>query len=168
MISTLRQYIRTYRLSLVCSVLGLTLLVGVLAACGSNGTTGSGNPTATPPTQTQNCGSLHTLRLGIVPADQSRVQQVENCFAQAYQQCHPATLVYTLSSLDSGTVHTFSLKNANGKCTVSDAVGSFIAPRPPHPIGNYTCSGVSLQANGLLISSCGSLGDILIPPATAH
>jgi hypothetical protein len=163
-ISDKLQQLRKYRLSLACSVLGLALLVGLLAACGSNSTT-TGSPGPTPPPQTQSCGTLHVLGKTIVPADQPYAQQRVNCFWQAYQQCRPATLIFSASGIDAGTIHTFSLRSVNGKCTVTDAVQHFIAPRPPQTAGTYTCRNVALQSDGLHIS-CGDLGTVTIPLAT--
>ncbi len=99
--------------------LSISLLMLLLSACGYNGTTvGSqpstpSTPTPTHPLQVKNCGSLHTIRLLLVPTDQDLAKQDETCFAQAYAACHPATLVYSQSSLDTGTIHNFSIKNQN-------------------------------------------------------
>jgi hypothetical protein len=166
--SAIQQHLRKYRLSLTCFVLGLALLMGLLAACGSNGTTTeSSGPT--PPPQTQSCGTLHVLNNTLAPTDQPHAQQVENCFWQAYRQCRPATLIFSASSVDAGTIHTFSLKSVNGTCAITDAVQHFIAPRPPQTTGTYTCGSVTLQSDGLHISSCGDLGTVTIPlPTTAQ
>ena len=148
--------------------LSILLLMLLLSACGYNGTTvGSqpstpSTPTPTPPLQVKNCGSLHTIRLLLVPTDQDLAKQDETCFAQAYAACHPATLVYSQSSLDTGTIHNFSIKNQNGKCTITDMVQTYVAPRSPHTTGIYTCGSLALKADGLYVYSCGTVGDVFV------
>lgn len=171
----------THRFMLAIS---LALLVMLLAACGANatgsaasggtstpgGTPGSatstpGGTTNTPttPLQTQKCGTVHTLRLQVVPADQSHAQTVENCFWQAYQQCHPATLVYSQGDLDTVTLHTFSLKSQSGQCMITDAVQRSVLPRKPTPAGSYTCGGLTQKNDGLHFTACGQEGNVLVP-----
>ncbi len=150
----------------ICATMSMTLLMILVTACGYNSSnTGSSGPTptSTPPLQVQNCGSLHTIHLLIVPADQNIAKQAEDCFWQAFQQCHPAKLSYTQSELDTGTIHNFSLKNVNGTCTISDEVQHFLAPKPPQVVATYTCGDLKQTSGGLQFVSCGSLGDVLIP-----
>ena len=143
----------------------LALLILVLSACGSN-VGGQGQvptPTPTHSLQVQKCGTVHTLHSYITPADQNMVKQAENCFWRAFQQCQPATLTYSQNELDTGTVHTFTLKSAAGKCTVSDDVQHYVAPHPPANTTTYTCSDVKLQTDGLYIFSCGDIGTVVVP-----
>jgi hypothetical protein len=153
--------------SLVGFALGLLLLPGFFAGCGSNYSAQGGQPqaTATTPPKPQNCGSVHTIHLLVVPTDQSKAKQIENCFWQAYQQCRPATLMFSSSEVDTGVIHNFSLKSANGACVISDGVQHFIAPRSPGAAKMYTCSSMAMQTDGLHILSCGELGNIVIPVA---
>lgn len=148
-----------------CACLIVALLMLVLPACGSNtGGQGQGvTPTPTRSLQVQKCGTVHTLHAYIAPADQQTVKQAENCFWQAFQQCQPATLTYQQNELDTGTVHTFTLKSADGKCMVSDGVQHYIAPRPPGNATTYACSDVKLQTDGLYIFSCGDVGTVVVP-----
>ena len=148
----------------------ILLLMLLLSACGYNGTVGGSpstpaTPTPTPPLQVKNCGSLHTIRSLVVPTDQQIAKQDETCFAQAYVACRPATLSYSQSSLDTGTIHNFSIKNQNGKCTIIDVVQTYVAPKSPKTTGTYTCGSAALKAGGLYIYSCGPVGDIFIPAA---
>ncbi len=166
--------------------LGLAVFLLLLAACGTNAvtstgtsgpgttaTTGAGEstPTATAgatntPTaqpQARNCGVVHATRLLVVPADQDRAKGVEDCFWQAYQQCHPATMGYSKASLDTATIHTFSLQSQGGKCVIDDALQNIVEPRPPQPAGNYTCAGLTRQSDGLHFLACGKEGNILVP-----
>ena len=169
--SEVRNFVAKKRLPAFFAGMGILLFILLLSACGYNGTV-VGSPastpptttaTATPPLQVKNCGSLHSMRLLVVPTDQQFAKQDETCFAQAYAACHPATLNYSQSSLDTGTIHNFSIRNQNGKCTITDVVQTFIAPKPPHTTATYTCGSAALKADGLHIYSCGSVGDIFIP-----
>src|SRR5258706_5536031 len=167
-----RNFVAKKRLPAFFAGMGILLFILLLSACGYNGTVvGSPAPTpptATPPVQVKNCGSLHTIRLLLVPTDQQIAKQDETCFAQAYAACHPATLSYSQNSLDTGTIHNFSIKNQNGKCAITDVVQTFVAPRPPHTTATYTCGSAALKADGLHIYSCGSVGDIFIPAANTQ
>jgi hypothetical protein len=149
----------------------------LLAACGTNvgtpsttttGSNGGVTLAPTPTLATQNCGTVHTMRLLIVPTDTDRAKGVENCFWQAFQQCHPATLVYAQNNLDTGTIHNFSLKNVNGSCTITDGVQNFIAPRPAQKATNVTCTGLTQQTDGLHFHGCGESGDVLVPSVGAQ
>ncbi|HZU67781.1 MAG TPA: hypothetical protein VFA09_10940 [Ktedonobacteraceae bacterium] len=154
---------------------GILLLMVLLSACGYNGTTVGSQP-STPPTPTptaqppvvRNCGMVHTIRDLVVPTEGSTAKQDESCFAQAYAACHPAILTFSQSSLDTGTIHNFSIKNQNGKCTITDTVQMYIAPNKPRTTGTYTCGSAALKNDGLHVSSCGSEGDVFVPVATAQ
>lgn len=151
---------------------GLVLLLLLLAACGANAggtTTGSGGtPTATStPLPTQHCGIVHAQRLQVVPADKNLARGVENCFWQAYQQCHPATMTYSQGNLDTVMLHTFSLKSQGGQCVVIDTAQRAVLPRPPQTIGTYTCTGLAQQPDGLHFTNCGNEGNVLVPTAGA-
>jgi hypothetical protein len=153
------------RVFISCSASILAFLMLALSACGSNlGGQGQGPaPTSTPPLQVQKCGTVHTLHSQIAPADQNTARQAENCFWQAFQRCQPATLTYAENGLDAGTVNTFTLKSAGGKCAISDGVQHYIAPHPPGNTTTYTCSDVKLQSDGLYVFSCGNVGTIIVP-----
>ncbi len=153
---------------------GILLLMVLLSACGYNGTTvGSQPPTPPTPTPTQqltvkNCGTVHTIRNLVVPTEQQIAKDDETCFAQAYAACHPATLSYSQSSLDTGTIHNFTIKNQNGQCTITDTVQTYVAPKAPHTTGTYTCGSAVLKADGLHVNSCGSIGDVFVPLANTQ
>jgi hypothetical protein len=149
------------------SVIGLVLLL-FLTACGANASTitGSNDPTATA-TATQpalqKCGTIHTLGRLVAPTDQKSAQSVEDCFWHAYQQCQPATLIYAQGSIDTATLHTFSLKSQNGKCVITDALQHVVYPRTPTTAVNDACTGLTQQSDGLHFLACTNEGDILVP-----
>jgi hypothetical protein len=163
----LRRYTMT-RLSRLLSVAIVAVFISIaLVACGSStGSGGSGNsatPTAT--AQAQNCGTIATNPRGL-PTDLTVALKNEQCFSQAYQQCHNATLVYTLHGVDTTAVRTFTIENHNGQCTILDAMQHSIAPGPLSPAKTYQCSAVALQPDGLHITGCGqdgTNGSIIVP-----
>lgn len=143
------------------SIALIFLSIGLmLVACSSNTTTG-GQPT--PPPVAINCGNIHSSHSQLAPAEKANIQKAENCFYQAYRQCRPATLMFTAFGIDTGAIHHFSIKGANGACSVSDSVQHYIAPNPPGAATMYTCSTMSQQRDGLHMQACGGLGAIVIP-----
>jgi len=146
----------------------LTVLMVVLAACGSNNTTtGGGQSNSTPTAQAQKCGGVSTYPNGKL-ANETTAKQVENCFWQAYQQCQAATLSFTKSGLDAGTIHAFTIASNNGQCSISDAIQTYIAPNPPRPGKTYACTSLTQQVDGLHFASCGELGDIIVPNSSGQ
>jgi len=148
-------------------LIALVILTAILAACGSNNTTPGGQPTSTPPAQVQKCGSVETSPNGLI-TDATKAKQAENCFWQAYQQCHTATLTFTKRGLDAGAIHSFTIASNNGQCSISDAIQTYIAPNPPRPGSTYTCMGLTQQVDGLHFASCGELGDIVVPNSSGQ
>ena len=152
---------------------GILLLMVLLSGCGYNGTAvGSQPPPPTPtptqPLQVKNCGAVHTIRNLVVPTEQQIAKDDETCFAQAYAACHPATFAYSQASLDTGTIHNFRILNQNGKCTITDMVQTYIAPKSPHTTGTYTCGSPELKTDGLHVYSCGAVGDVFVPLANTQ
>ncbi|HVB72580.1 MAG TPA: hypothetical protein VNE38_03400 [Ktedonobacteraceae bacterium] len=145
-------------------ITGSLLLVFVLAACGSQATTG-GQSTSTPPPQTVNCGNVSSSLANHSPSDKAAAQKAEDCLYQAYQQCRPATLTFTTFGVDAGAINHFSVKSVNGSCTISDGVQHYVAPNPPGATSLYTCATMTRQSDGLHIQTCGELGTVLIPAA---
>lgn len=146
--------------------IGLTLLLLLLAACGTQASTltGSNNQAATAtPLPLQHCGTIYTLGQQKTPTDQKAAKTAEDCFWQAYQQCHPATLVYSQASVDTAMVHNFALQKQNGKCIIIDALQHVIVPHAPQSAGNSTCTSLTQQADGLHVSACNHEGNVLVP-----
>lgn len=149
------------------AAVALSLVVLLLAACGTNTTTtgsqGSQGATPTKAPATQNCGTLHSNHAGLVSGDKGIAPQAENCFYSAYHSCQPATLTYETTSVDTGVINNLQVKPTTGTCAVFDNVQHFIAPKPPGATTTYSCGAASLQSDGLHILTCGDVGDILIP-----
>ena len=152
----------SWRAGIVISFLFLGFL---LAACGNAATTTGGQPTPTPTTsaQTVNCGQVTKGHTGIIPSDKAAVQKAEGCFYQAYQHCQPATLTFTQASIDSGVIHTFSLKSVNGSCGITDTEQNYIAPNKKTQPVVYNCAAMQMQSDGLHIQACGKFGPVWIP-----
>jgi hypothetical protein len=147
------------------SSLVLIVVLVVCAACGTNtgGQGGQSSPVAATPLPTQNCGALHGNYAGLLPTDKASAEQDENCFFNAYKQCHPATLTYQVASLDTGSIHHFAVKASNSSCSLSDGLQRYIAPKPPRQTITYPCASASMGAYGLRITACGEAGDVVIP-----
>ena len=155
-----------HAISRMACIVASFLLVGFfLVACGANTTVGGGGSTPTPTQAPQavNCGKIQSRTNNIAPTDKAAAVQAANCFFQAYQKCQPATLVFSEFGVDTGAIHNLSVKSANGSCTVIDGWQHFIAPKPPSAITTYTCTGISMQSDGLHLNSCGQAGSFVIP-----
>ncbi len=141
----------------------LLVIAAGLAACGL-GSGGAGNPTPTRPAsnQLQKCGTVLIKPRG-EPADPTGAKQAADCFWQAFQQCHLASLVFTASGVDTLATHTFTIQNNGARCSVVDVMQHQIVPQPPTAARTYTCGGVSQEANGLRFTACGPEGDIVVP-----
>ena len=154
-----QQHLKKYRpftaLTLLSTGLLLMILSLELVACGSS--TGGGNT----PTQAQKCGTVQTTPRSI-PRDVTKAKQASDCFWQAYQKCSPASLVYTLTGIDTVKTRTFTVQRNNGYCTVSDAVRFAIVPAPLSTAKTYTCTGVAQMPDGLHFSGCGDDGDVVV------
>jgi hypothetical protein len=68
------------------------------------------------------CGQVSVLGPPGSAAGGRGSQAAEDCFYQAYQQCTPATLEVSISGVDAGIRHTFSLQSSGGSCGGSDVM----------------------------------------------
>ena len=167
MLQILQPYPGLSRLKMSLAVLSMGLLLVVIsagiAACASS-SSGSQNPTPTPTTSTQvqKCGSVRTNPRG-TPLNESTAKQAVDCFWQAYQKCHAASLSFTSTGVDTVAVHTFTIQSNGEQCTIADAVQHAIVPAPLSAAKTYTCTGVTQQADGLHFASCGNDGNIVVP-----
>ena len=161
-----QQYIQRYKFSRICIASGLVLMIALLTSCSSY-TLGQGGqlqatPTPTSSQQAQNCGKVDTALNG-QPSDRNKARLSGNCFWQAFQNCQAATLILVEHSLDTGAVHTFTIKGNNGKCSIIDTVKHYIVPNNLNSTTTYTCSGLVMQADGLHFIACGNAGNIDLP-----
>lgn len=159
-----------YRASALLSIGLLLALASIgLAACGYSGSNPGSAPSTQPQaqvtqtsTQVHKCGIVQGPGRLEVPVGVTSGEQAENCFWQAFQHCRPATLVFITSSPGMALIRTFTVHNNNGSCSVSDAMQQRIASNPPSPAETYTCAGLTQQPGGLLFSSCGQDGDVVV------
>ena len=153
------------RLSTLFAVLSITLLLAVMSAsliaCASNSSSAQ-SPTPTTPVQAQKCGSVQTNPRG-VPLNEPAAKQAEDCFWQAFQKCQAATLSYTLTSVDTVVVRTFTIQGSGEQCSIKDAVQHAIVPAKLSAAKTYTCTGVAQKVDGLHFSACGDDGDVTVP-----
>ena len=152
----------------------LILLCAQLASCGSYVSSQGGQSQATPPAnsaltpsptrtqQVQNCGEVETTLNGKA-LDANKAKMASNCFWQAFHNCQNASLLLKVHSLDTGANHVFTIKDASGKCSITDTVTHYIVPNNLNTTRSYACSGLLMQADGLHFIACGSLGNIVIP-----
>jgi hypothetical protein len=151
------------------TMLGMALLISLLAvgllSCGSSqGNQSSSIATPTHSTQLQQCGKVQKGPQGIL-LNATTAAQATNCFWQAYQQCHLASLIFTTSSVDTAVIRTFTIKNNNNQCSITDSVQHAYGPSPLSAAKIYTCVSLTQKSDGLHFASCGQDGDIIVPVA---
>lgn len=139
----------------------IVLLSAGLAACAFNQRTQSGS-TATSSTHTQQCGKVQTGPQGTL-LDAAAAKQATNCFWQAFQHCHAASLIFSSSGSDTAMIRTFTVENDHAQCSISDAVQDVMGPNPPAAGKTYICLGLEQESKGLHFASCGEDGDIFVP-----
>jgi hypothetical protein len=153
--------------------LAFSSLLGTLLASAIFGIlmTGCGTSAvgATAPTPTvapvQKCGSIGVMRSRVTTNTPGNTQAngAGNCFWQAFQQCHAASLTVNFGSVDTITTHIFTLQKNNTSCTISDAVQNRVIPHLAKATGTYTCSNLVNSASELRFNGCGTLGNIVVP-----
>ena len=139
------------------ALLVVVLVCGLLLACG-----------VTTPVEHnvfQQCGTVHVAAGRVLPGDAATATAAEDCFARAYATCQPSVLTYTSMGVDTGATQTFSASRVNGACALKDVVQGYTANGggKTFPSQTYTCASVEQQADGLLFTSCGAAGDVLVP-----
>ncbi|HEY5005803.1 MAG TPA: hypothetical protein VII61_21765 [Ktedonobacteraceae bacterium] len=149
--------------SLLGTLLAIAIFGILMTGCGTStvGATSS-TPTVAP---IQKCGNIGVMRTMVTTNTPGNIQAnvAGNCFWQAFQQCHAASLTVNFGGVDTVTTHTFTLQKNNTNCTISDAVKNRIIPHPAKDTGTYTCSGLVNAANELRFNDCGTLGNIVVP-----
>jgi hypothetical protein len=145
------------RLSLSLATLATlgTLVGGALVGCAS------GQVSLPTPT----CGTVAVDHLGHVNGAQA--EQAETCFYQGFQQCQAVSLGLShMSGVDTATESIFSVQAANGTsggtCRIVEADYDLVNTSVTATT-SATCSDLSRQAGGLLITSCSSGHGVSIP-----
>jgi hypothetical protein len=114
----------------------------------------------------QQCGTVRTAVGHVLPQDAAAATAAESCFARAYTTgCQASVLTYTSMGVDTGVTQTFSESRFNGACAVKDTVQGYTANGggKTFPSQTSACTSVRQQADGLLFTSCGAAGDVLVP-----
>jgi hypothetical protein len=149
-------------------LLGILLSIAVsgilITGCGTS-TVGEAQPAPTVATVQKKCGAISvtlTRAIANTPAN-INANVAGNCFWQAFQQCHAASLTVNFGGVDTVTTHNFTLQKNNTSCTISDAVKSRVLPRPAKDTGTYICTGLVNVSNELRFNGCGTLGNIVVP-----
>jgi hypothetical protein len=136
---------------LVLSLATLGILVGAaLVGCGQASIP---NPT---------CGTVAIDHLGHVNG--AEAGQAETCFYQGFQHCSIVSLGLShMSGVDTATESIFSVVADNGSnCHIAETDYTLVNTSVTQT-ASTTCTGLSRQSGGLLISSCGSGSDVSIP-----
>lgn len=119
-------------------------------------------PTPTPLLGAQNCGSITTSQVGVVPNNPAD-QGVGNCFWQAYQQCRTAFMMFRTTAIDTIVARTFTLAKSGLTCQIIDASQHISAPNRIMNSGVYTCTSLTKDNTHLLFKGCGADGDVVVP-----
>jgi hypothetical protein len=167
MLSVVQRRVRN-RLSTICIVLSMGLLIALLSAglmaCASQQSNQLGTPSRLS-TQVQQCGKVQTAPNGAL-LDASAAKQATNCFWQAFQHCHAALLIFTSGGADTATIRTFTVEMKRDGCSISDTVQDVMGPNPASAAKTYMCTGLAQQSDGIHFASCGEDGDVFVPSVT--
>ena len=132
--------------------------VALFAACAQPGTLGGPGQTSTP-RSVQQCGAVDNVLAR--SAGPVAARQAEQCFAQAYAACRPATLEYSSFGVDAGATHTFTIERQGGGCVVMDRVHTQVNTLS-RDYGPLACTTASLQSDGLHVMGCGQFGEVVV------
>jgi hypothetical protein len=107
------------------------------------------------------CGAV---RLGVASTPSPGATQAETCFAQAYHRCSAATLSASFVNVDYGASYSFVIEPYGFTCAVGVIAHMSGAHNPFSGIpGVGYCGGMRLEANGLRMLDCQSIGDVFVP-----
>lgn len=105
------------------------------------------------------CGKISVLGKNTTESS----NQAEDCFYHAYQSCTPAALVFTQAGVDAGSIHNLKIFKDRNTCKITDTIQSYIAPRPPSTRQTSLCSILNQKPDGLHITGCSNVSEIVIP-----
>jgi hypothetical protein len=133
------------------AALGVAFLVVAVGGCGISTNGGANQPP-------KDCGTVNTRG----PTLDSGAS-AETCFYQGYTQCQAVSMTYTQMGVDAGATRTFGTTPNGSGCAVTDTLQTYVIPTNSNHTSTYTCSGVKQQNGGLLFTSCGQDGDVVVP-----
>ena len=140
--------------------LTICLSVLVLAAAASLFTWHALTQPPTPPQAT--CGSVVFLQGGAPQSVSKDVQQVEDCFYHAYQQCVAKTMQVSEHGVDTGSSALYWPHQQGHTCQIIVESSSFGLVGSANSTETGTCQSVIPKNGGLLFQRCGESGDVFI------
>jgi hypothetical protein len=108
----------------------------------------------------QNCGEASTA--GNVSRDP---EKGELCLWHAYLRCRTATLVFAYEDVDTGSTHAITVQPGTHGCAITDNVEERGGHFPSLIVTTYQCTGLEQYAGWLVVTSCGTEGDVGLPPS---
>jgi hypothetical protein len=148
---------RMSRQAWIGAAVALIVVIGGVIAVTALAHSGGTGPSTTPATA-QNCGVVRNQLA--LSTDAATAAKAEQCFADAFKSCKPATLTFTSSGVDAGATHMLSIVKQGGRCVVSDKVHSEVLTNSHDT--TVTCTGAVQQSDGLHLSGCGDFGDFVV------
>lgn len=115
-----------------------------------------------------NCGTLYLHGYNGPAYDdkgkQETVRSIGDCFWNAYQHCHTATLTVHQMGVDTGTTSMFIVDQQQGQCVLTDTVQSYNANfgGSQSSFTTYTCAALIRRGNDLRFTGCGEVEDMLV------
>jgi|GEM_PF-901143 len=116
------------------------------------------------PSTAVRCGTVQIAGYRGLPVNGTTALRAEQCFWQAYSQCHTASLTMTMMGVDANTVYLFTINKQGSRCLLDDTMQTSIIGSKHTTTINSTCAGLKQQQGGLLFLACGAAGDIFMPP----
>ncbi len=147
---------RMSRRAWIGAAVALVVVIGGVVAVAA--LSHSGGKTASTATTAKNCGEV--LNQLAVSTDPAVAAKAEQCFADAFKVCSPATLLFTTSGVDAGASHSLSITKQSGKCVVADKIHSDVLTNSHDTTA--ACTGAAQKSDGLYLTGCGDLGDIVV------
>ncbi len=148
-------------------VIGGVVLVAILVVAGLMF---ARSRNATAQTTPKACGIviMHSPTGPAFGVQHSSVQQVTNCFWQAYQQCQPTTMQLTFMGVDAGVRHTFTIQKKGSDCAITDSAQNYnVSVKLTSKPRVSACSSMAMQSDGLHITACGNEGTFIIPTTSS-
>ncbi len=138
-------------------LLVVLVVVGLLFAYTYNkGTTAQATPKA--------CGTviMHSTGSPAFGTPHHPVQEVTNCFWQAYQHCQAASMQLTFMGVDAGVQHLFTIQKQGSTCALTDGAQSYNIGMHSTPT-TFACTSVAMGWDGMHITGCKNEGTFVIP-----